>query len=75
MSGLDKTGQADCFELAADTGYIYAERIVVNVELIVPKEIHDIASGADGSGVFKKIPEDFQFIFCQLRLLSAQRRL
>ena len=59
----DKILKADGGQLFPDARDIDAQGIVVHIELIVPEEIHDIVSRADGSGVSEEIVKNFDLVF------------
>ena len=59
MFRFDESLQSDAVEFVPDSGDIHAERIVVNIEPVVPEIIYNIVSRADSSGVLKQITENF----------------
>ena len=66
MLCFDKIAQTNGCQFFTNAGDVDTQGIVVNIKLAVPEKIHNIAAGTDFSCVFKKVVEDFHFIFCEI---------
>ena len=56
---LDEIGQADAHQLLPDAIDVDTQGIIINIKLIIPKEIDNIPAGAYFPCVLKKIVEYF----------------
>ena len=71
MLCLDEISQSDTRQLLPDTVDVDTQGIIINIKLIIPKEIHNITARTYFPCVLKKIVKDFQFVFRQLGFLSV----
>lgn len=54
MFGFDEIRQANADQFLSYAGDVDTQRIVIHIELVIPKEIYNVATRTDFSSVLKR---------------------